>query len=278
MPRTPPQTWPALLLLSACGQFIVGAPESQWTDNPVVVPSIDAVPDAQILDARTPEEYAEGHIGGAIGVSWTELHGFDGEGLWDAGDPDAIAAVLADRGVRFDQPAVVVGGNVAGWGDDGNLYWVLRWLGHPDVHVLDGGYSGWLAQGGAPSTGPVTGAGHAEVALDPGLYADSDAVAEWPGVVLDVRSAEEYGEGHVPGAVWLEWSDVLDEGGFLRSEADLWDELGAVGIDADAQVVTYCQAGIRAGHTFMVLEALGVDASNYVGSWARWSAEGRPAE
>lgn len=265
------------LHLLGCGQFILGEIPTRDVGGVIVA---DLPQDAVVVDARTPEEWAAGHVPGAANVHWTELTGFDEDELWDAIPVEDKAALLAARGVPSDQPLVLYGSGPEGWGDDGNLYWALRRLGHPQVQVLDGGYLGWLAGGGAPTTArDAPPAAAFTVDEDPSVYADSELVSMWDGVLLDVRSEEEWAEGRVPGAVWMPWDGVFSADGTLLPEDELWALFGEAGIDADTPVTTYCAAGIRAGHTFMVLEALGaVEVRNYVGSWARWIGEGRPVE
>ena len=104
-------------------------------------------------------------------------------------------------------------------------------------------------------------------------------MADWSGALLDVRSQAEWADGHIPGAVWYPWDQVYADDGTLRSADALADDFAALGIDLDTPVAIYCAAGIRAGHTWMVLEALGVvEVRNYLGSYSRWTAEGRPVE
>ena len=266
----------ALVGLSGCGQFIEGLEPGAL--GSVVVGSLP--PDALVVDARSPEQVAAGHIPGAARVHWTELTGFDEDGLWALRDDEVLAALLGDRGLSRDTPLALVGGGPEGWGDDGNLYWTLRYLGHDDVVVLDGGYVGWLAAGGQPTTaqdGP--GPTRFTPSPVPAIEATSAQVADWTGALLDVRSHAEWTEGHIPGAVWYPWDQVYAGDGTLRSAEALADDFAALGIDLDTPVAVYCEAGVRAGHTWMVLEALGVvEVRNYLGSFARWTAEGRPVE
>lgn len=261
------------LLLGACGQHVDGVDPSAWSR--VVVDSLDG---ALPIDARTPEEVAAGHVPGAAAVHWTELTGPDTDGLWGAISPDDAIALLEARGIGTDRPVVVYGSGPGGYGDDGNVYWALRWLGHPDVRVLDGGWLGWIADGGQPVTTAAPPVADFDAAIDDTLLAETDEVEDWSGVVLDVRSREEFDAGHVPGAVWLEWTEVFSADETLQSEDQVQALMQDLGITTDTAVVTYCAGGIRAGHTFMVLDALGVEVANYVGSWARWSAEGGAVE
>lgn len=261
---------PLLFLLTGCGQHIIGVEAVAW--DAVITDSLDG---ALVVDAREPEAFEAGHVPGSTSVHWTELTGFDEDGLWDVREPEELSALLGSRGISEDEPVVLLGGGVPGWGDDGNLYWALRYLGHAEVRVYNGGYSGWLASGGQPEAGPLEVAEASYVPeLRPELLASTEEVAAWEGVLLDVRSEEEWEAGHIPGATWMEWSSVFADDAALLPEGELRALVAEVGVDDDSEVVTYCQAGIRAGHTFMVLDALGLPrVANYVGSWARWTAE-----
>ncbi len=258
-------------ILTACGTFIVGAEVDAWGD--LVVDDVGQLP---VLDARTAEDWQAGHIPGASQVHWTELTGMDAAELWGVLPVDALTALFSDRGVSSEAPVVVYGSGPSGYGDDGNVYWALRYLGHTQVRVLNGGWPGWLATDGGVSAvqdTPEPSAFRAEV--DPSVLATTEEVASFDGVLLDVRSEEEWLGGHIPGAIWMEWTEVYDGALTLRSEADLRELFTDLGITSETPVIVYCAGGIRAGHTFMVLEALGYsDVRNYVGSWSRWTAEG----
>ena len=266
---------PMLLFLVGCGASIIGAQPSSWGET--VVSDIEGL---ALLDARTAEDWQAGHIPGAAQVHWTELTGMDDSALWDVLPPDELATLFAARGVPADAPVVVYGSGPGGYGDDGNVYWTLRYLGHDDVRVLNGGWPGWLAEGGATTTeADAPAPADFPLSLNADVLATTEQVASFEGVLLDVRSEEEWLEGHIPGAVWMEWTEVFDGGLTLRSEDELRTLFSALGIEEGTPVTVYCAGGIRAGHTFMVLEALGYpDIRNYVGSWARWTGEGGAVE
>ncbi len=106
--------------------------------------------------------------------------------------------------------------------------------------------------------------------------ADADEVAAGEALVLDVRRPDEYAAGHIPGA--LLWSDAATfaADGRLRSAEVLRASLGEIGY-ADPAIVS-CQIGVRAGHSFFVLERLGLAPRSFAGSFAAWRAQGRPVE
>lgn len=258
------------LLAFGCGRHIEGLDPLAW--DAVVV---NDVGDAQVLDARSPAAWAAGHVQGAASLHWRELMGRGEDGLWGPLPRETLAALLGARGIRDDRPIVIYGEGPDGGGDDGNVYWALRWLDHPDVRVLNGGMLGWVADGHTPTLSPAPSpttyiAGH-----DPSVLATTADVADWDGPIIDVRSAEEYDAGHIPGAVWREWTDVYSGFSVAAEDevADVWAEVGAV---PGSHPVVYCEAGIRAGHSFMMLDAMGIPAANYAGSWSRWTAEDMP--
>jgi len=238
------------MLLGGCGQFIEGLVPREWDDVIVAAPRGDEI----IVDARTAEEYATGHIPGAANVHWTELTGMDREGLWDVLPPTDLATLLAARGLSSDEPILIYGSGPEGYGDDGNVYWTLRYLGHPEVRVLDGGWAGWLATGGASSTRNDAPPPQEDFFIEPmdTALATTEEVEMQDGVLLDVRSEEEWRDGHLPGAVWMQWTDVFDAGGILKSKRALQERFRELDIEEDTAVIVYCAAGIRAGHTYMV--------------------------
>lgn len=260
--------------ISGCGPAVYGLQPRSW-DRVIVAETGDA----QVIDARPRRDWLAGHIPRSIHLHWTSLTEKDREGTWGPLSPSELAAVLEDRGVVPDAPVVVVGSGPLGDGDDGNVYWALRYMGHPDVRVLDGGLLGWVSQGGELAEGSET-APPTEWTIDvnESVLAESEHVAQWEGAVLDVRSEAEFDRGHIPGAVWLEWTEVFD-GERMSTASEVRRLLRAHGIASDTAVVTTCRSGIRAGHTFMVLDALGqADIATHVGSWRRWTAEDRPVE
>lgn len=267
---------PLLLLLTACFEMLIGPPPDPagWDDPRLVAP--DALPEgAMILDGRSAEEFALGHIPGAIHAPWTELAGYDEDGLW-APYQDA-AERLASWGLGAEGIFLVYADPSTSWGADGFLYWKLRHLGAQDVRLLDGGYAGWLSAG-AQGRGRA-GGGDFKALPGPDVLATTEEVAEaassGEALILDVRSEDEWRSGTIPTARHLPWEGALDEDGFFRSEDQLraWleEEVGRI---AEQPVITFCAAGIRAGHSFFALELLGFNTQDYVGSWAAWTAAG----
>lgn len=227
--------------------------------------------------------FAEGHLPGAVYLDLEDdLSGPVGPhgGRHPLPDPERLAATLARAGigdgdhvVAYDDAANMIAGR---------LWWLLRWLGHDAVQVLDGGVAAWRASGGAWTAGVARPAPARFVARPrEGLTVDRawlQAHARDPRVVVvDVRAPERYrGEhepidpvgGHVPGAVNRPFTGHLADGRFLppTSLAAMYGDLA----EADT-VVVYCGSGVSAAHGLMALEAAGVrGAKLYPGSWSDW--------
>ncbi|MCQ0024953.1 sulfurtransferase [Streptomyces somaliensis DSM 40738] len=223
--------------------------------------------------------YEAGHIPGAVYVDLdTELAGAPGEGgRHPLPDLDVFGAAMRAAGVSSGSRVVVYDGG-PGWAA-ARAWWLLRWAGHADVRVLDGGLPAW--RGGLSTAVPAPAPG--DFVPVPGgmplLDAEGAAALARTGLLLDARAAERYrGEvepidpvaGHVPGAVSAPTTEnVAEDGRFLPPEAlaARFGELGA--LDAPA-VGVYCGSGVSAAHEVLALEAVGVRAALYVGSWSEW--------
>jgi thiosulfate/3-mercaptopyruvate sulfurtransferase len=242
---------------------------------------------ATVLDARGVLDYWRGHVPGAVPIRWWAYRdGWLRTGRLP-GDLDRLAGQLAALGVDDRRPVVVYGRAREGWGEEGRIAWMLHYLGHPDVRVLDGGFRAWVAAGGTVSRAVarrLPGAFSARPRA--GVRATADDVARaarGEGAVLDVRSVREWNgatpyfesrAGHVPGAVHLEWTELLDAEGRVDRSGRALARLAALGVTPDRPVVVYCTGGVRSSQAFVALKALGfADVRNYDGSWWEWSAD-----
>jgi thiosulfate/3-mercaptopyruvate sulfurtransferase len=169
------------------------------------------------------------------------------------------------------------------------LWWMLRWLGHAEVAVLDGGYKAWVAGGGEPSTEPVARVADAPAYPERPPLAGSIEVAVLSrrlgrAMVLDARSAERFrGEkepidpvaGRIPGAFNRFHGANLLPGGLFKPAAALRAELQALlGTRAPGEVIHSCGSGVTACHNLLAMEHAGLAGSLlYPGSWSEWSAD-----
>lgn len=246
-----------------------------------------------LLDARSASAYNRGHIPRAMHVSWLDHR--DGWGRTGrlTGDLHALAAQFADLGVRNDRRVIVYGGADEGWGEEGRIAWTLRYLGHDKVSVLNGGFTAWVeAEGDVTRASASPQTGDFAFRLESSLRASADDVAAGPEngvVIVDTRSADEWNgsrryfparTGRIPGAVHLEWTELLDDDGLLDKSSAAYARLRAKGLTTDRPVIAYCVGGVRSAFVTMALHELGFrDVRNYDGSWYEWAADrSRPVE
>ncbi|KIF07604.1 3-mercaptopyruvate sulfurtransferase [Streptomyces sp. RSD-27] len=231
--------------------------------------------------------YEAGHLPGAVYVDLDrELAGPPGSGgRHPLPDPEAFGAVMRRAGVRADEPVVVYDGG-QGWAA-ARAWWLLRWTGHPNVRVLDGGLAAWTAAGG-PVTADAPTPAEGDFKPNPGriglLEADDAAALARTGLLLDARAGERYrGEvepidpvgGHIPGAVSAPTTENTGPDGlFLPAETlrARFTELGAV---PGTEVGVYCGSGVSGAHEVLALEVAGIPAALYAGSWSHWSSDPR---
>ncbi|MFE6842976.1 sulfurtransferase [Streptomyces sp. NPDC057686] len=230
-------------------------------------------------------EYEAGHLPGAVYVDLDrELAGPAGAGgRHPLPQPEEFGAVMRRAGVSADAPVVVYDGG-QGWAA-ARAWWLLRWTGHTDVRVLDGGLAAWTAAGGSLEVDAVT-VEEGDFKPNPGavglLDADAAAALARSGILLDARAGERYrGEvepidrvgGHIPGAVSAPTTqNVGADGRFLAADA-LRARFAALGVSGEAPVGVYCGSGVSGAHEVLALEVAGIAAALYAGSWSEWSAD-----
>lgn len=226
-----------------------------------------------------PGEHELGHVPGAAYVDLdTALAAPPGAGGRHPLPPtEVFEAAMREAGVRADRPVVVY--------DDwsglaaGRAWWLLRHHGHPDVRVLDGAWSAWVAAGGAVEPGPTT-PDRGDFTASPGhmVVVEADELLGVP-VLVDARAPERFrGDvepidpvaGHVPGAVNVPTTTNLRADGRFRSPEELRALYAAAGVDGEEAVAVYCGSGVTAAHDILALELVGIRAALYPGSWSGW--------
>ncbi|CCK26979.1 putative 3-mercaptopyruvate sulfurtransferase [Streptomyces davaonensis JCM 4913] len=226
--------------------------------------------------------YAAGHIPGAVFVDLDEeLASAPGTaGRHPLPDLTEFGSAMRRAGVSAGRPVVVYDGG-QGWAA-ARAWWLLRWTGHPDVRVLDGGLPTW--DGPLETTAPAPAEG--DFQPNPGatgrLDADGAAALARSGLLLDARAGERYrGEvepidrvgGHIPGAVSAPTNEnVAADGRFLPAE-ELHARFKTLGATDGTAVGVYCGSGVSGAHEVLALAVAGIPAALYVGSWSEWSAD-----
>ena len=242
---------------------------------------------ATVLDARDAGDYRAGHLPHAVRIDWKDFRDGWGRTGRMSDDDRALAAKLSALGVDDRRAVVVYGKGRDGFGEEGRIAWMLAYLGHPRVVLLDGGYAAWHGERGddaKPAAGTFT------VRRDPTLRADLDTVRRAVHdhePILDIRTDEEwhgarkYYEargGHLPGARLVPFASLFDDGGKLDRQA-LVARLKGLGVPRGRPVYVYCTGGVRSALATVVLRALGYDAKNFDASFWAWAArEDLPVE
>ena len=243
--------------------------------------------------------YETGHIPGAVGWNWKQ--DLEAPVQRDIATKEQVEELLSRSGISNDTTVVL-------YGDNNNwfatyAFWLLKYYGHEDARIMNGGRKKWIDEGRPLSTDvpsyPRT--SYRAKEPDPGIRALRDYVLQSlqrDGIALvDVRSPAEFkGEllapenlpqegaqrgGHIPKAKNIPWAQAVREDGTFKSPEELKELYQGQGITPDKEVIAYCRIGERSSHTWFVLKyLLGYPkVKNYDGSWTEWgSLVGAPIE
>ena len=257
---------------------LLGVSSGSATGRPMKVDTNTPI----LIDLRPAEVFVTGHIPGAVHL---DLYGLSLVNT-DSAPLDAflwmIAHLLTTRGVDGHRTVVV-------YDDQSGMraaraFWFLELFGHQDVRVLDGGVGSWERQGFFTTTEAVVpnkanwNVGRVEARL--ATWRDlQERLGQSEVVILDTRSDGEYcgttvrakRGGAIPGAVHIEWTKNLNSDGEFKSASELVALYEAAGVTAEKEIVSYCQGGYRAAHSYLALRLIGYPrVRNYVGSWKEW--------
>jgi thiosulfate/3-mercaptopyruvate sulfurtransferase len=237
--------------------------------------------------------YEQGHVAGAIGLNWQK--DLQQQPVRDLIDKGQLEALLSTHGVTPETTIVVYGDNnnwFAAW-----FFWLLKYYGHKDVRLVNGGRVKWLAEGrplttDAPKYAPSD---YRAKGVDATIRALRDQVLDTVVTpngsrLVDVRSPKEYaGEllapenlpqegaqraGHIPGAKNVPWATAVADDGTFKPADELRRIYEEKGITADKETIAYCRIGERSSHTWFVLRYLlgHQRVRNYDGSWTEWGS------
>lgn len=223
-------------------------------------------------------EYAAGHIPGAHFLHMErDLTGEVGEhgGRHPLPDVEHFTAAMNRIGLRE-------GTMVVAYDNDGSgaarLWWLLRYMGHENARILNGGFPGWKEMNFPVSTEePSPGEGNFRPSITGGLLMGRDDLGnlERDAIIVDSRAYERYtGEtepidhkaGHIPGAINIPYSNAIEKGGLFKPR----EELSRVFESAGNHPVLYCGSGITSCVSFVALWYIGKNPRLYAGSWSDW--------
>jgi len=238
--------------------------------------------DLCLIDVRPAEQFAQGHISGAVHFDLFGLSLVDTRQAPLQAFMYMIHHVLELRGVTETKEVIFYEQNSGMRAARG--LWFLEYFGHPNVRMLDGGIQAWKAAGFSvtrEAVSPRAATFKASERREVLATADDvlDSLNKKGFAILDTRSEGEYfgtqvraaRGGAIPGAIHIEWTDNLDTGGKFKPNAELQAMYSHAGITPEKEVLSYCQGGYRAAHSYVALRLLGfAKVRNYIGSWKEW--------
>ena len=258
---------------------------TQWAAEHLSDPKIRLVE----VDVDTTA-YDQGHIAGAVGWNW-QIQLQDNIRR-DLIQMSALEALLGQSGISNDSTVLL-------YGDNNNwfaayAFWQLKYYGHKDVRLIDGGRKKWVEEKRPLTTAApnITPASYRATGPDESLRARKEQVfaaveKKKAAKLVDVRSVDEFTgkilappglsetaqrAGHIPGAANVPWAQAANEDGTFKSADALKQLYESKGIDGHDEVITYCRIGERSSHTWFALKyLLGYkDVKNYDGYWTEW--------
>jgi thiosulfate/3-mercaptopyruvate sulfurtransferase len=240
-----------------------------------------------VIDLRGEEDYAAGHIPGALRLTPNPVFQEEDEngvaGMLPAADH--IASALSDLGIESTDTVVFYDGFSNLWAS--RALWALDVYGHGDTRLIDGSWNYWNASEleSSTETPEVTASSYAftgepNTSIIAGWEEVLTSVDDPSKIVCDARSPEEFSGkdvradagGHIPEAGNVNWNRAVNEQGQFLPASELQEIYDGEGIQGDQVVFTLCQTAVRATHSWFVLqELLGYETVKvYDGSWTEW--------
>ena len=252
--------------------------------------------DLVVIDVRGEAAYTS-HVPGAVHSTWHEYSDprATAKGLLDP-DIARLEKRLQALGVNNSSDVVVYSNPFDNWGDEGRMAWMLHYLGHKSVKVLDGGWPKWTAEHRPYEHEPVRpGPGNFKASVRPDVIIEKQEMKQLvksphrETVIVDARSVEEYAgkeidglprSGHIPSAVNIPWNGFLRQDATVKPLSAIRETFHAFGVDERQEVITYCLGGLRSAWVYFLLKLVGYErVRNYPGSWWEWSRDfAAPAE
>jgi thiosulfate/3-mercaptopyruvate sulfurtransferase len=235
--------------------------------------------DLLLVDTRPFAEYSIGHIQGAVNIDLFQFHWLDTSKLGIKQFIRQSRIILSNTGVS-NEKSVVFYDNVSGMSAARGV-WLLVYFSHKKVSLLDGGFERWKKEGHPieTKTNPFVKTNY-RGRPNPKVLATANeikkSIMKKGTALLDARTKEEFEgihvraarAGHIPAAINIDWEENL-QGGAFKTKEELTKLYSRV--PKDSKVVTYCQGGYRAAHTFVALKILGYkNVKMYLGSWGEW--------
>ena len=248
--------------------------------------ALEALLDAEnllIIDLCNPALYQQKHVPGAVHLSGSLLMAGTTPTPGKLPSLQQLSKIISYLGITDQTHVVVYDDEGGGWA--GRMAWTLDLLGYSNWSYLNGGIVSWVKEGfptQSEANQPASLSIEVSIA-NPDMRSDVDAIIgkldDADFAIWDARSPGEYrGDmvrsargGHIPGAINIEWTDLMDRQRNLRIREDAQSILDAAGLTQNKAIITHCQSHHRSAFTYMAARILGYkNISAYDGSWAEW--------
>jgi 3-mercaptopyruvate sulfurtransferase SseA len=243
-------------------------------------------PQLVILDARMSAGYDTAHIPGAISLKWGNYVTGPHKNLLPVAD---LETALGAVGLSRDKVYVIYDDTIYSWGAAGRVFWMLEYLGCTNVHILNGGWDKWVADG-RPTQATINTLLPAvfTAQANQSIVMTTDRLNERRDdpdfAIIDCRTDEEYNGwqlyaeargGHIPGAIQIPYAWFFNEDKTIKDTKQLTALFKSKGISKKQEVTAHCTKGIRSAFVYFILRTMGYKkCSNYDGSISEWSANG----
>ncbi len=233
-----------------------------------------------VIDASKADSYAKTHVKNAVNIPYKTLNKEgDIEGMLKS--PDELAAIFGSKGVSETNTIVVYDGGSQKYSS--RVYWVLKYLGAPNVKILHKDMDQWR-KSRVPITKMPTKMAKATFTpkVNSAILVDMAYVKSGKAVLIDARTAEEFegtsekSAGHIPGAINIGYKEVLTSTEAFKSKAELEKVVAQYKLSADKPIVVYCNTGVIATVIYVALtDVMGWNnVKIYDGAYKEWEAKG----
>ena len=238
-----------------------------------------------IVDLCSDALYRQKHVLGAVHLQPGALMAGTAPYPGKLPEMEQLKNIIRYLGISAHSHVVIYDDEGGGWA--GRFAWTLDLLGYHNWSYLNGGIVAWIKEGfvtEAQTNQPVPSETTISIANSEVLISADEIIGQLDNpdfVVWDARSPGEYSGsmvrsargGHIPGAINIEWTELMDRQRNLRIRDDAEAILTAAGLGREKSVTTHCQSHHRSGFTYMVARILGYkNISAYDGSWAEWGS------
>ncbi len=245
----------------------------------------DSTTNLLIVDVSSADNYAKGHIAGAVHLPPSALICGIKPAMGKIPDQQTLSALFSQLGLNADTHVIAYDDEGGGWA--GRLIWTLDAIGHKNYSYLDGGILAWRAENRktATTSSRPSSSNFSVSELDRSVIIDAEELLELLGdndiSIWDARSEEEYAGnkvfaqrgGHIPGAKNYDWLELMNQQAQLQLLPldEIQNRLNALGISREKLLITHCQTHHRSGLSYLVAKLLGYPRIKaYHGSWSEW--------